>query len=91
MATLIRTNGTQEEITIPNDDSSLEVMQKAVGGFIEMVDLYDGRWFIVNEEGKLLNLPVNKIASDICEKAGRHETIVGDVLLCSENEIDEDD
>lgn len=86
MATLIRTNGTKEEIVIPKDDSSLEVMQKAVGGFIEMVDLYDGRWFIVNEEGGLLNLPFNRVASEICQTAGRHEIIVGNAILCSEFE-----
>lgn len=91
MATLIRTNGPVEEFKIPKDDSSLEVMQKAVGGFIEMVDLWNGQWFIVNEEGNLLNLPVNTVATQIARDAGRTETLVGDVLLCSENEVNKDD
>lgn len=62
----ILTNGVVSIIDIPNPkhSNSLEIMQRAVGGLIELVttivphhDMY------VNEEGLLDDLPINPIAS----------------------------
>ncbi len=38
----------------------LEDLQKAVGGYIEVVPLSDTAAMVVNEEGKLLNLRLNR-------------------------------
>lgn len=64
------------EITIIpyTNQPTLKDLQAAVGGVIEEVSL-DGGQLIVNEEGLLLNLPVNVIASELVR---RH--IVGDVV-----------
>ena len=45
------------EIGIANE---LHALQKAVGGYIEVVTLGDGLAAIVNEEGKLNDLPFNR-------------------------------
>ncbi|QDP63905.1 MAG: hypothetical protein Unbinned3992contig1000_19 [Prokaryotic dsDNA virus sp.] len=57
-------------------EPTLEECQQAVGGLIEAVYLDDGRLMYVNENGLIVGLPVNEMASQI---AGRH--IVGDVVI----------
>lgn len=42
---------------------TLKEMQEFVGGYIELVHLRDGRQMIVNEEGRIHNLPLNPEAS----------------------------
>ena len=54
---------------------TLAEAQTAVGGYVEVVRI-DGRELLVNEEGLLRNLPVNREASAL---AGQH--IVGDVVI----------
>lgn len=41
-------------------DGSLESMQKTVGGYIEAIRLDDGSYLICNDDGKRLNLPLNR-------------------------------
>lgn len=62
------------------EDLSLDVIQDAVGGYFEYVrcTIPDGE-ILVNEEGLLLRLPVNEIASIyFCEK---NQYVVGDVII----------
>lgn len=40
-------------------DNTLEALQELVGGYIETVSLPGGIVMIVNEEGKILRLPIN--------------------------------
>lgn len=49
--------GIEIEIEIAN---TLEALQAAVGGYIEVVTLGDGLAAIVNEECKLYDLPFNR-------------------------------
>ena len=81
MATLYRTNGTQEKVVPKDGDSfSLSEMQRYVGGCIEIVDARDGRLIIVlNEEGKLNNLPFNHAVTAIY--ANPNDYIAGDALV----------
>lgn len=72
MATKIAVDGTETEL----EDTKLETLQKAVGGWIERVPTVDGRVLYVNEEGLLKGLMLNRTASLI---AGRD--IVGDVVV----------
>ena len=59
-----------------------------VGGYIEIINLRDGRLICLNEEGKLYNLPYNNKATDILRAAFRtNDFIVGDVLVCNDEEI----
>ena len=71
---LISTNYTMEEIDIEN---SLEALQKAVDGYIEVVTLVPGHAeMLVNEEGLLREMPRNAIASIITNR-----DIVGPALI----------
>lgn len=85
MATLVKTTG--DRITIvgngPNRTLTLEQMQAAVGGYIEFAPTYGRDVVVCNEEGLLKELPPNPVAS---KTAGR--TLVGDVLFCSDCEIE---
>lgn len=46
-------------------DKKYGTLKEAVGGYIEMVQLGNGKTMIVNEDGQLENLPLNKKASII--------------------------
>ena len=66
---------------------TLEEMQAAVGGMVEIIELADKQSMILNEEGKLLDLPYNEQADEIFHQHyTTQDYIVGDVLLC-ENEL----
>lgn len=45
----------------------LKTLQRLVGGLIELVGFPSGCGCYINEEGKLLNLPVNRIATAIVD------------------------
>lgn len=72
-AILINTDG----ITETDIENKLEEIQKAVGGYIESVSLpLRDSVMIVNEEGLLLGLKINIIASEIA-----NQPIVGNALI----------
>ena len=85
MAKIIKSNGTEEEIVI-DKQNSLEQLQKIVGGYIEVVPIAGGKTLVVNEEGLLQQLPLNYKASAIA-----HGTIVGDVVLCTLEEMEDEE
>lgn len=58
---------------IPNE---LQALQKIVDGHIEAVYIENGIILIVNEEGKLRNLPIN-----FCTK---YDIIVGTAIVCGQ-------
>lgn len=89
MAQIIKTNGEVIETAPKNGtDFQLEELQSIVGGYIEIVNLQDGRIICLNEEGKLYNLPYNTRATDILRAALLTiDFIVGDVLVCKDEEI----
>ena len=45
------------------DEPSLEQAQKFVGGYVEGITFPNGDYLIINEEGKLQNLPLNPEAT----------------------------
>lgn len=63
-------------------DFSLEELQGIVGGYIQIVQCPDDMIMVVNEEGLLLNLPVNPVASLFAR-----QYIVGDVLYCRKDQV----
>lgn len=84
MARIITTKGKVIEVTPKNGtDFSLEELQYIVGGIIEIVSTGAGL-MVLNEYGKLLGLDINQRATEIY---GRRDIIVGDVLVCSSDEI----
>lgn len=68
---------------------TLEEMQQAVGGYIEMVHLPSGRVLVVNEEGLLKGLPENPRASMLwqTEFGVANGNIVGAALVCGKGEV----
>lgn len=91
MATIYKTSGECIETSPKNGKYfTLSEMQAIVSGFIEIVDLYDGRLMVVNEEGKLNGLGINHKATEIYLDAMPVmvvNIIVGDVLVCGKKEI----
>lgn len=69
-------------------DFSLEELQGFVGGYIEIVRLNEGKIMVVNEEGKLLDLPVNLLATIPFQLTyGPIDQIYGNALVCKEDEV----
>jgi hypothetical protein len=86
IGTILKPDGTTQEIKPKTNGAfALTELQDAVGGFIEIVRLKPGTpWsmLIVNEEGKLRNLPFNSKATEFAAIA-LDDCIVGDALLIS--------
>ncbi len=89
MAEIIKTDGTRMDAVPANGtDFSLEEMQKIVGGLVEIIDLDEDKCIVLNEEGKIDDLPFNEEATKIFRsyfKTGDY--IVGDVLICDNEQI----
>lgn len=88
MATLIKSTG-EEIIVSPAKGKhfTLKELQSYVGGYIETLPVATSQLMIVNEEGKLLNLPINKRATEIAIENCVLDVIVGDILICLTNEM----
>lgn len=85
---LYTTDGERIKVTPSNGtDFSLEELQGFVGGYIEIIRLGDNRLVIVNEEGKLLGLPMNIFVTNIIQSAGRQDIIVENVLICDLDKV----
>ncbi|MBI4201193.1 MAG: DUF3846 domain-containing protein [Chloroflexi bacterium] len=89
MAEVIKTDGIRQEIT-PREGKrfKLEELQAIVGGFIEIVALPGRRIMVLNEEGKLKQLPSNAAATALARGTiAGSDFIVGDVLVCLSKEV----
>lgn len=90
MAQWIRADGTEEQVWPANgSDFTLDEMQEYVGGMIQIVPLpTTGALLVCNEEGKLLDLPFNFLAThEWIKNHGDTDEIVGDVLVCHPGEV----
>ena len=89
MAIIININGETENIEpATNNVFTLQELQKAVNGYIQVVSIHEGehagKLIIVDEEGLLKEEPiVNKEASNI---AG--QLIIGQVILIDRDQIE---
>ena len=85
MATIFHTDGFRAN----GSDFRLEEMQRMVGGIIEIVYFDDNTVMVINEEGKLLGLPLNMDATAIfrAHYPDSDDYIVGDALVCSDEQI----
>lgn len=86
MGKIIRADGTTEHLGDGERPLTLEELQEAVGGYIELVPL-DHQGFtqmVVNEEGLIRGLPVNAIATRLIGQ----DTIFGDVVLIKNRELE---
>jgi hypothetical protein len=88
-ARIYKADGTIIETAPANGtDFQLEELQKIVGGYIEIVSLLDNEIMVINEEGKLTDLPVNENATELYNEVdGFYDYIVGDVLVCDSSMV----
>lgn len=89
MAKVITTAGSISKVEPKNGKFfELEELQKVVGGYIEIINLGNDQIMVVNEEGKLEDLPYNFIATQMCQRSIRaFDYIAGDALVCLSNQI----
>lgn len=93
-ATLITTDGIQRKIKINTFVEARSIVCNfEENGLGEIVRLSEGSLFLIDEEGKLKNRQINKLATSIAhlnEAIYPHDCLVGDVILFeNENEFDE--
>ena len=90
MAEILRANNTRQEVSPKNGATfSLDELKVVVGGWVEAVHLDDSTLMLVNEEGRLMGLEYNQLASTVfLQYKGYYEPIVGDVLVCDINQMD---
>ena len=71
------------------DEPTLESAQEFVGGYVEGITFPNGDYLIINEEGKLMNLPLNPEATALWRATfdndnyitGRKDFVVGPAIL----------
>jgi hypothetical protein len=81
MATLLRADGSAETLQPSNGVHwNLEELQTLVGGYIEVARTTDGKYLVLDEEGKLKRKPLNVAATRIYQH-GRRDVIVGDAVV----------
>lgn len=90
MARIIKANGEITEVSPANGkDFKLEELQTIVDGYIEVIWMPEDKIMVINEEGKLLKLPVNEKATKIYQDNFCYpDIIVGDVLVCDANQVE---
>lgn len=72
----------QKKPVVQDIDPGLEAMQKIVGGSIEAVYPFEEPVALIcNEEGKLLNLPLNRALRD--DDGAVYDIISGTFFLCA--------
>lgn len=83
-----RANGSYREVSPMNGQCyTLLELQAYVGGYIEIVELFNNRLLVVNEEGKMHGLPHNAIATAWMVATGRKDYVAGDALLVDAKNI----
>lgn len=72
MRAIIKEVGQKPRVT--DIENTLEALQQAVGGYIEVINLNENTVLICDEEGKIKDKPFNFVLSGV-------DVIVGDVLF----------
>ena len=74
---IIRTHGQPEEYEYNGDYKEL---QKIVGGYFEVISFGDKPYFCyINDEGKMLKLEQNRLATDLWYNSGQR-VLIGDYI-----------
>ena len=76
-------------ITDKKDEPDYKAVSKFVGGYVEGITFPNGDYLIINEEGKLMGLPLNEKASKLWKDTfdndnyitGRDDFVVGPAIL----------
>jgi hypothetical protein len=76
-------------ITDVKDEPDLKAAQEFVGGYVEGISFPNGDYLIINEEGKLIGLPINEEATLLWKDTfdnndyitGRDDWVAGNAIL----------
>jgi len=91
-ATLYKVDGSKEPLIL-TPKTRLATLQKLVGGYIEVIHIINlvdslkgdelaGKDLVINEEGRLLNLPVNPWSKHVAlNSVWQFEEFRGDIIL----------
>ena len=82
-------------ITDKKDEPDYKAVSKFVGGMVETVTFPNGDLLLLNEEGKLMGLPVNDKASKLWKDTfdndnyitGRKDFVVGPTILIKKDAL----
>lgn len=92
-AILYRLDGTKSKIKVNSFYEARGIVcNYDANGMGEVVRLNNGELFLIDEEGKLKNYAINKIATSLAhlnEAIYPHDCIVGDALLFNENDFED--
>ena len=77
------------------DEPDLKAAQKFVGGMVQGIEFPNGDYLIINEEGKLMNLPLNPEATALWRSTftadkyvfGHDDFVVGPAILIKANAL----
>ena len=77
------------------DEPDLESAQKFVGGMVQGIEFPNGDYLIMNEEGKLMGLPLNPEATTLWRSTftkdkylfGYDDFVVGPAILIKKNAL----
>jgi len=90
---LITTDGKKSKVNINTFDEARKlVCNSKYNSPAEIIVMLDGTFIVIDEEGKLKNLEINEVATEIAHENNSiypSDYIVGDVLLV--NDVDEFD
>ena len=83
-------------ITDKKDEPDYKAVSKFVGGMVEAVHFPNGDLLLLNEEGKLMGLPLNEKASKLWSETfdndnyitGRNDFVVGPAILIKAEALD---
>ena len=78
------------------DEPDLKAAQAFVGGYVEGITFPNGDYLIINEEGKLMGLPLNPEATALWKATfdndnyitGRNDFVVGPAILIRAKALD---
>lgn len=88
MGLIIKTTGEKHKVSPKNGkDYKLKELKDIVDGYIEIVYLQNNEIMVVNEEGLINGLAYNSTATKIARRVYPEAYIVGDVLVCKNNEV----
>ena len=94
--TKINTNEAEFKIIEDSkDEPDLKTAQEFVGGYVEGISLPNGDYLLVNEEGKLKDLPFNPEATALWKATfdndqyitGRNDFVVGPAILIKKDAL----
>ena len=96
METKINTDAAEFKIIEDSkDEPTLKEAQEFVGGYVEGITFPNGDYLIINEEGKLRNLPLNPEATALWKATfdndnfitGRNDFVVGPAILIKKSAL----